>query len=551
MKILYIANARLPTEKAHGLQIIKSCEAFAKLGNQIELLAPFRFNPIKQNPFDYYGAEKIFKFRRLPSLDLFILPLFPRKLAFYIQSLSFLFFVFFYLLFLNKKDLIFYSRDYSVLLLLSLMNLRPVAEIHDYRSRNPKSAICFIIKRASRIILNSEGTLAALRQHYDFGKTPTLVAPNGVDINFFDIKETKNEARRILDIPADKLIIGYVGRLETVGKEKGVATLINAFRKLPDDGEAMLYIVGGPDYLVSKYKNQYSDVRNVVFTGQVEYKKIPLYLRAIDAVVIPMPDDQHAKTTSPVKLFEFLAAGKVIIASDLPSLRNYLDENNAVFFKAENTDDLKDKLVYFLNHPAEAKKLADKARESAVKYTWTSRAEKILNFIAPAGITEGICYFGDYDPEYARNRVIIKGLKENGVEVIECNDRARGVKKYLNLFKKFKSIKGKFNFVIVGYSDSRFPLILAKLLTRKPVIWDAFYSIYDSYVFDRKLVKPKSLKAKYYWFMDWLNCKLADKILLDTNAHIDYFVKTFRIDRMKFVRVFIGADDGIFKPSLP
>ena len=140
-----------------------------------------------------------------------------------------------------------------------------------------------------------------------------------------------------------------------------------------------------------------------------------------------------------------------------------------------------------------------------------------------------ICYFGNFNPDYARNKVIIKGLEENGVKVVY-------------------SLRVPHDLVIVGYSDSRWVVPLARLLSRKKIVWDAFYSLYDSWVFDRKLVSPRSLKAKYYWWADWLSCTLADRILLDTNAHIDYFVKTFRIPRHKFVRVLVGTDDQIFHP---
>ncbi len=143
--------------------------------------------------------------------------------------------------------------------------------------------------------------------------------------------------------------------------------------------------------------------------------------------------------------------------------------------------------------------------------------------------TMTILYFGDFNPDYARNRVIIRGLEQNGARVIY-------------------SIRSAHDFVIVGYSDSRWTMPLAWLLCRKPIVWDAFYSLYDSWVFDRKLVSPSSVKAKYYWLLDWLSCMLADRILLDTNAHIDYFAKTFRIDKRKFIRVLIGADDKIFHP---
>lgn len=143
-----------------------------------------------------------------------------------------------------------------------------------------------------------------------------------------------------------------------------------------------------------------------------------------------------------------------------------------------------------------------------------------------------ILYFGNFNPDYARNRVIIRGLEQNGARVVY-------------------SWREPHDLIIVGYSDSRWPVPLAwliSLFSSKKLVWDAFYSLYDSWVFDRKLVEPTSVKAKYYWFLDWLSCKLSDRILLDTNAHIDYFIKTFGIDRSKFIRVLIGADDSIFHP---
>ena len=85
MKILYIANIRLPTEKAHGIQIMNMCEALANLGHKVELVTPWRFNFIKSNPFDYYGVEKNFKITKLPSLDLVRFG----RIGFWVQSASF------------------------------------------------------------------------------------------------------------------------------------------------------------------------------------------------------------------------------------------------------------------------------------------------------------------------------------------------------------------------------------------------------------------------------------------------------------------------------
>ncbi len=157
-----------------------------------------------------------------------------------------------------------------------------------------------------------------------------------------------------------------------------------------------------------------------------------------------------------------------------------------------------------------------------------------------------ICYFGDFDPAYVRNKVITRGLQENGVQVLFCNNRSRGIKKYFKLWKLHNQIKNKYDLLIVGYSDTRWITVLAKLISRKDIVWDGFYSIYDSWVFDRKLVSPRSIKAGYYWFMDWLNCRLAYKILTDTDEHIKYFVNTFGVKPSKFLRVWVGADEEIF-----
>ena len=160
-----------------------------------------------------------------------------------------------------------------------------------------------------------------------------------------------------------------------------------------------------------------------------------------------------------------------------------------------------------------------------------------------------ICYFGNYDPDYARNRVIMRGLQLSGVTIIQCNVRGKGVKTYWRLVRAYKRL-GAHDLVIVGQSgEPSFIPVLARLLSKKPVVWDAFYSLYDSWVFDRQRVKKGSLKALYYWFLDWINCRSCDRIVLDTQIHIAYFVETFQIPLKKCIRVLVGTDDTVFFPK--
>src|SRR3989338_3366086 len=161
-----------------------------------------------------------------------------------------------------------------------------------------------------------------------------------------------------------------------------------------------------------------------------------------------------------------------------------------------------------------------------------------------------ICYFGIYKPTYTRNAINIRGLRRNGVEVLECNSRQESNRKFWQLVKQYWLIRKKFKVIIVGFpGHTIMPLawVLAKL-TGKKIIFDAFVSMYDSMVFDRQQFSAKSLKAKKYWLIDWLSCQLADIILLDANAHAQYFIDTFRINPKKFKRLLVGVDDEEVKP---
>ncbi len=159
-----------------------------------------------------------------------------------------------------------------------------------------------------------------------------------------------------------------------------------------------------------------------------------------------------------------------------------------------------------------------------------------------------ICYFGFYDAGYSRNRILIKGLKLNGVKVIECHSDKAKLAKYYDLIKKYFKIKNKFDVMIVGFPGF-LSMFLAKIITRKPIIFDAFLSLYDSNVFDRKVYPARSLKAVRDWLFDYFSCRLADKILIDTNEHIDYFIREYRVNKKKIFRIFVGSDKDYFKPS--
>ena len=155
------------------------------------------------------------------------------------------------------------------------------------------------------------------------------------------------------------------------------------------------------------------------------------------------------------------------------------------------------------------------------------------------------CFFGIYDPGYARNRVLMQGFRENGWHVLECRADPRrfpGVAKYRELYRQYRRIRHEHpDLILVAYPGHSI-VPFARLLFGNRIVFDAFVSLYDSNVFDRKVHFAHSIAAWLDWLSDWLSCRLAGTVLLDTDAHIGYFVETFGIPREKFIRVFIGSD---------
>lgn len=150
---------------------------------------------------------------------------------------------------------------------------------------------------------------------------------------------------------------------------------------------------------------------------------------------------------------------------------------------------------------------------------------------------------------YSRIAVMLEGLPQNNIKlIITTIHRTSYFLRYLDLLWKLISYRDKnFDLIFIGFFGQ--PLIpIVKKLTDKPIVIDTFMSTYDTLCFDRKRFNPNSLFGRFFYWLDKYSSELSDIVLLDTNEHIDYFVNTFNLDREKFQRIFVGADDSIFYP---
>ena len=176
-----------------------------------------------------------------------------------------------------------------------------------------------------------------------------------------------------------------------------------------------------------------------------------------------------------------------------------------------------------------------------------------------------VCMFGTYEAGYDRNQVLMRGMREAGIEVVECHvplwetmryktSAFKGPAQYVVIAAKLALAYTQLCFryllapphdiVLVGYLGhfDVFPARLLSWLRRKPLVFDAFVSLYDTSVEDRKVFRRGSLSASLLRLIDRWSCKLSDLVLLDTNQHIEYFCEEFDLDPSKFQRVLVGAD---------
>ena len=393
MKILYIANIRFPTEKAHALQIMQNCEAFVQAGCTVELWVTRRFNTPEMNAikdvYAYYGVEPTFTIRRIPCLDLMpLIQYIPslHLLLFYIQQFTFLMFLFIRVIF-TQAD-IYYSRDIAPLAMIALVKDKTKLAYEAHILSVNRWGI-WLQQWLTRKIGGTITITAKLKDDLVQRGTPAekiLVAHDGIRENRFANLPDQITAREKVGWRQTDFIIGYVGRLHTLGMDKGLGTVIEAISFLDN---ITLAIVGGPDEMAEELRDYWNllglDSKHFITSGHVRPSDVPIYLRAFDVCVMPHPfTPQFAYYTSPLKLFEYMAAEKPIIASDLPGWSDVITHKETAYLVPPSDVTAIRQAIQTLQQNVELRKtLAENAYRRVIEnYTWRARAEHILQHLA-------------------------------------------------------------------------------------------------------------------------------------------------------------------------
>ena len=370
MKIIYISNSIIPSRTANSIHVMKMCQAFAENGHEVVLLAPNRKHEYEANVEDiyqYYGVKENFKLKKLPHPSI--------RGGVYIYAL----FVFIYIL-LNRAELV-YGRFLHGCYLASLAHPNIVFESHaPIFERNNIQFKLFkrLIKRKSfkKLVVISQALKQVYLDNGYLSDDQILVAHDGAD------KPKDLITKAELKGNQSNVHVGYVGHLY---QGKGVEVIANIAADLPSN--ISVHIIGGLEKDIQYWQKKISH-ENIHFYGFIPQSEVWKYLNALDICLLPNQKVVHSygtdhkgqnisDYTSPLKMFDYMAHGKAIISSDLPVLREVLNENNSMLVTPEEVDEWITAIKY-LETVDNRSALAEQAYFDFYVYSWSNRAQNIL-----------------------------------------------------------------------------------------------------------------------------------------------------------------------------
>jgi glycosyltransferase involved in cell wall biosynthesis len=368
-KIVYVANVRLPTEKAHGVQIMHTCSALVKQGIDVELIIADREQLIKQDIFDYYTLPENFKITKLKTIGIWR----PYYLGYFLQHIHFAVKLQWYLFWTYRYNCIVYSRDEFILFTLIGKVKNKFWESHEGKLNIFAKILLKFITGLVCISVNLKKVYAPY-----LPEEKILVAHDAVDVQEFFIKHDKQEMRKKYSLPLEKKLVMYIGKLDEV---KGARTFAQASNLGNEDVQ---YIAIGPGPLREELIKNYP---KLLVKEPTPYSQLKFLQQAADILVVPNSgkDKTFSTYTSPLKLFAHLASGVPVVCSSVPALEEVVSDKEVFFFQPDNPQSLNSVVSDVLQKSfpeGEGFRMGlINAKLLVQKYSWDARALDIKNFV--------------------------------------------------------------------------------------------------------------------------------------------------------------------------
>lgn len=193
---------------------------------------------------------------------------------------------------------------------------------------------------------------------------------------------SKEDIKKLFNLPTDKVIFGYVGKYTTLGESKGVNEIIRAYATVhKNESNTHLLIVGLEEtekIIVKKLLCDLDIPDHAVSLFSLRQDHFSYYVAVADVLLMNYPDSEHyAHFMSPTKLFAYLASGQPIISSDLPSIRFIASNDEVIFVEPNNIEKYAIAMLDASKNLSDLGKDVYKRKMLARKYDWKERANKI------------------------------------------------------------------------------------------------------------------------------------------------------------------------------
>lgn len=382
MRVLYFADIRFPLERANGIQTMETCYALAQSGHTVSLVVKGDTQQPARDPFAFYGLPKEPRLR----IERANAPAGAGLMA----RTGYLSFTVGRALGKTRADVLM-TRDLGVASLLlqipRMMRAPLVYESHGF-APDVSAALPDLIPEANRPSAAKLKRLLARELAVWRGADGYAAITRGIVDHMTSIGGTRAATAVIPDgmrsvspeptpLPIQP-VVGYAGHLYAW---KGVDALLRALALVPS---ARGLIVGGHDREpdLARLKGLASELgisQRVTFTGMVEPARVPVLLAEAMVLVLPNPASAiSTHFTSPLKLFEYMAAGRAIVASDLPAIREVLtDAGTALLVEPGDPTAIAGAVERLLQDRPFAQRLAHAAHARAAEFTWARRAERL------------------------------------------------------------------------------------------------------------------------------------------------------------------------------
>jgi glycosyltransferase involved in cell wall biosynthesis len=376
MRIAAIATSRIPSRSANSIRVLKVCQALVRLGHEVDLWTPGTPPPPSwaelRRTYDMRTEFGLHRTGSWPAL---------RRWDFSLRAVQ---------QSIRVKPDLWYVWPYQAAAALSQLGHPTILEIHDRPAGVAGPALFRLFLRgrgARRLLVITDALRAWLESRYQRSlRSPfAVITPSGVDLEAYDGLPSPTEARARLGWSA-AFVAGYTGHLYP---GRGLELMQELARRSPET--AFVWAGGEPEAVGAwATRLEAAGIHNVRLLGFVPQPHLPLVQAACDVLLMPYQraiavssGGDTAAFASPMKAFEYLAAGRPVLSSDLPVLREVLTEATAVLLDPQAVDDWEFALRSLAVDEPRRIRLGEAARREAARFTWLERTRRALEGIEP------------------------------------------------------------------------------------------------------------------------------------------------------------------------